>query len=161
MCLNRLRLVVVTNSLSECSIIVCLAMKTLAGIPQRLRLAHFDQMFIQSPLLQSYPVFVVLVVSTNVILNIFQSLAFICSSIRQLYIIDEQITIVSSPDPLRSRVCYFKLYPIDDPSSIIGFIVYRAAKLFSATNIKIEFNSFQHILVLCKKNGSVWKMLSK
>ena len=29
MCLNRLRLVVVTNSLSECSIIVCLAMKTL------------------------------------------------------------------------------------------------------------------------------------
>ena len=29
MCLNRLRLVVVTNSLSECSIIVCLAMKSL------------------------------------------------------------------------------------------------------------------------------------
>ena len=87
----------------------------------------------------------------NVILNIFLSPAFICSSIRQPYIIDEQITIVSSPDSLRSRVCYFKLYPIDVPSSIIGFIVYRAAKLFSATNIKIEFNSFQHILVLCKK----------
>ena len=29
MCLNRLRLVVVTNLLSECNIIVCLAMKTL------------------------------------------------------------------------------------------------------------------------------------
>ena len=91
----------------------------------------------------------------NVILNIFQSLAFICSSIRQLYIIDEQITIVSSPDPLRSRVCYFKLSPIDDPSSMIGFIVYRAVKLFSATNIKIEFISFQHFLVFCKKNSSV------
>ena len=95
----------------------------------------------------------------NVILNIFQSLAFIYSSIRQLHIINEQITIVFSLDPFRSRVCYFKLSPIDDPSSIIGFIVYRAMKLFSATNIKIEFISFQHILVLCKKkNGSVWKM---
>ena len=96
----------------------------------------------------------------NVILNIFQSLAFIYSSIRQLYIIDEQITISSSPDPFRSRVCYFRLSSIDDPSSIIGFIVYRAMKLFSTTNIKIEFNSFQHLLVLCKKkkNGSVWKM---
>ena len=87
----------------------------------------------------------------NVILNIFQSLAFIYSSIRRLYIINEQITIVSSPDPLRSRVCYFKFSPIDDPSSVIGFIVYRAMKLFSAANIKIEFNSFQQILVLCKK----------
>ena len=87
----------------------------------------------------------------NVILNIFQSLAFIYSSIRQLHIINEQITIVFSPDPFRSRVCYFNLSPIDDPTSIIGFIVYRAMKLFSATNIKIEFISFQHILVLCKK----------
>ena len=91
----------------------------------------------------------------NVILNIFQSLAFIYSSIRQLHIFNEQITIVSSPDPLRSRVCYFKLSPIDDPSSIIGFIVYRAVKLFSATNFKIEFNPFQHILVLCKKKKMV------
>ena len=87
----------------------------------------------------------------NVILNIFQSLAFIYSSIRQLHIINEQITIVFSLDPFRSRVCYFKLSPIDDPSNVIGFIVYRAMKLFSATNIKIEFISFQHILVLCKK----------
>ena len=95
----------------------------------------------------------------NVILNIFQSLAFIYSSIRQLHIINEQITIVFSLDPFRSRVCYFKLSPIDDLSNVIGFIVYRAMKLFSATNIKIEFISFQHILVLCKKkNGSVWKM---
>ena len=91
----------------------------------------------------------------NVILNIFQSLAFIYSSIRQLHIINEQITIVFSLDPFRSRVCYFKLSPIDDPSSIIGFIVYRAMKLFSATNIKIEFISFQHILVLCKKKKMV------
>ena len=87
----------------------------------------------------------------NVILNIFQSLAFIYSSIRQLHIFNEQITIVSSPDPLRSRVCYFKLSPIDDPSSIIGFIVYRAVELFAATNIKIELISFRHFLILCKK----------
>ena len=87
----------------------------------------------------------------NVISNIFQSLAFIYSSIRQLHIINEQITIVFSPDPFRSRVCYFKLSPIDDPSSMIGFIVYRAVKLFFATNIKIEFISFQHFLVFCKK----------
>ena len=90
MCLNRLRLVVVTNSLSECSIIVCLAMKSLwiwiatfwlnivsssyykvgrcawpyetlclAGIPHRLRLAHFDQMFFWSLLSQNYPVYCV------------------------------------------------------------------------------------------------------
>ena len=60
----------------------------------------------------------------NVILNMFQSLAFIYSSIRQLHIINDQITIVFSPDPSRRRVCYFKLLPIDDPSSMIGCIVY-------------------------------------
>ena len=91
----------------------------------------------------------------NVILNIFQSLAFIYSSIRQLHIINEQITIVFSPDPFRSRVCYFKLLPINEPPSMSGFIVYRTVKLFSATNIKIEFISFQHFLVFCKKKFSL------
>ena len=38
----------------------------LPGIPQKLRLAHFDQMFFRSPLSQSYPVFVFLVVSIHV-----------------------------------------------------------------------------------------------
>ena len=45
----------------------------------------------------------------NVVLNIFQSLAFIYSSIRQLHIINDQITIVFSPDSSRRRVCYLKL----------------------------------------------------
>ena len=39
---------------------------SVAGIPHRLRLAHFGQMFFQSPLLQSYSVFVFLVVSIHV-----------------------------------------------------------------------------------------------
>ena len=87
----------------------------------------------------------------NVILNMFQSLAFIYSSIRQLHIINDQITIVFSPDPSRRRVCYFKLLPIDDPSSMIGCIVYLAVKPFFGINIKTEFISKQHFLVLCKK----------
>ena len=91
----------------------------------------------------------------NVILNMFQSLAFIYSSIRQLHVINDQITIVFSPDPLRRRVCYFKLSPINDPSSMIGVIVYRTMKPFCATNLKIEFISFQHFLVLCKKKKMV------
>ena len=126
-------------------------------------LSYMTLSCILSPFLQYKKICFHTINVDNVILNIFQSLAFIYSSIRQLHIFNEQITIVSSPDPLRRRVWYFKLSPIDDPSSIIGFIVYRAVKLFSATNFKIEFNPFQHILVLCKKkkNGSVWKMLSK
>ena len=59
----------------------------------------------------------------NVILNIFQSVAFVYSSIRQLHIINKQFTIFVSPDPL-SRVCYWKLSGFDDPSCITGFIMY-------------------------------------
>ena len=87
----------------------------------------------------------------RVILNIFQSEAFICSSIRQLHIFYDQFTIFCGLDPLRKRIHPLHLLTIYDPSCKTGFVMYWAVKDFSAANIKVKVPFSQYLYVIWKK----------
>ena len=87
----------------------------------------------------------------RVILNIFQSVAFICSSIRQLHIFYDQFTIFCGLDPLRRRIHPLHLLTINDPFRKTGFVTYWAVKDFIAANIKVKILFSQYFFVLWKK----------
>ena len=87
----------------------------------------------------------------RVILNIFQSEAFICSSIRQLHIFYDQFTIFCGLDPLRRRIHPLHLLTINDPSRKTGFVTYWAVKDFIAANIKVKILFSKYSFVIWKK----------
>ena len=87
----------------------------------------------------------------RVILNIFQSEAFICSPIRQLHILYDQFTTFCGLDPLRRGIHPLHLLTIYDPSCKTGFVTYWAVKDFIGANIKVNSLFSQHLFVIWKK----------
>ena len=84
-----------------------------------------------------------------VIMNIFQSSAFISPSVRLLHSVYEELTIVRSPDPLSRCGIRVLIFTMNESSNIIGLILHGAAKHFISTNIQKQLFFLQDLFVLC------------